>query len=56
VARPDDLAAADAIPLLRDRPSIDGAATAYVCERFSCRLPVTEPAALAAQLDEALGA
>jgi len=43
VAAPEDTLAADAIPLLRDRPQIDGAATAYVCERFACKLPVTEP-------------
>jgi uncharacterized protein len=55
VARADDPEAGSTIPLLRDRPAIEGAATAYVCEGFTCRLPVTEPAALAAQLDEALG-
>jgi uncharacterized protein len=36
--------------LLRDRPAQDGRATAYVCERFVCRRPVTEPEALLAQL------
>jgi uncharacterized protein YyaL (SSP411 family) len=41
------------IPLLADRPGIDGRATAYVCEGFACRMPVTDPAALAAQLTEA---
>ena len=44
-----------AVPLLRDRTVAQGAATAYLCEGFTCRLPVTDPAALAAQLDEALG-
>jgi len=39
---------------LRGRSSKAGVTTAYVCEGFSCRLPVTDPAALAAQLDEAL--
>lgn len=38
------------IPLLRDRPMIGGRATAYVCERLACQMPVHEPAALAAQL------
>ncbi|HEY1286048.1 MAG TPA: thioredoxin domain-containing protein [Solirubrobacterales bacterium] len=38
-----------AIPeLLKDRPAVDGLATAYVCERFACRQPVTQPSALAA--------
>ncbi|MGK2939214.1 MAG: thioredoxin domain-containing protein [Solirubrobacteraceae bacterium] len=34
------------VPLLRDRAAADGNATAYVCERFACRAPVTEPDAL----------
>ncbi len=38
------------IPLLADRALIDGRAAAYVCEGFVCRLPVTEPEDLAAQL------
>jgi uncharacterized protein YyaL (SSP411 family) len=29
------------IPLLRDRVPVDGKAAAYVCERFTCQLPVT---------------
>jgi uncharacterized protein YyaL (SSP411 family) len=29
-----------------------GRATAYVCVDYSCRLPVTDPAAFAARLDE----
>jgi uncharacterized protein YyaL (SSP411 family) len=32
-----------AVPLLKDRPQKDGRATAYVCERFVCKQPVTEP-------------
>ncbi len=39
--------AAKLIPLLADRPAIDGAATAYVCEQFVCRQPVTTVDALA---------
>jgi uncharacterized protein len=39
-----------AIPLLEGRIAIDGRPTAYVCRQFACRLPVTDPAALAAQL------
>ena len=38
------------IPLLQDRPQLDGRATAYVCEGFVCQRPVTESEALAAQL------
>jgi uncharacterized protein YyaL (SSP411 family) len=29
--------------LLQDRPQIEGRPTAYVCENFSCKLPVTTP-------------
>jgi uncharacterized protein YyaL (SSP411 family) len=43
--------AAGVVPLLRDRPLVDGRAAAYVCEGFVCRAPVTSPAALAALLE-----
>ncbi|HEX2089495.1 MAG TPA: thioredoxin domain-containing protein [Actinomycetota bacterium] len=39
------------IELLRDRPARDGKATAYVCERFVCQQPVTEPEKLREQLE-----
>ena len=39
------------LPLLANRPQLDGRATAYVCRRFVCRQPVAEPAALAEQLE-----
>jgi uncharacterized protein YyaL (SSP411 family) len=50
VAAPGDAEAAGAVALLLDRPQFDGRPTAYVCERFTCRLPVANPEALAGQL------
>jgi uncharacterized protein YyaL (SSP411 family) len=49
-AGPDDTAAQAEVPLLADRPTLEGRATAYVCEHFVCQRPVTSPADLAAQL------
>ncbi len=37
--------------LMLERRAVDGHAAAYVCERFACRAPVTEPGELAAALD-----
>jgi uncharacterized protein YyaL (SSP411 family) len=53
VASPDDSAAINAVPLLQERPQRSGAATAYVCQSFACKQPVTDPEALAAQLNPA---
>ena len=38
-------------PLLEQRGMQNGIPTAYVCEHYVCQLPVTDAAALAAQLD-----
>ena len=44
----------DAVPLLADRPARD-VPTAYVCEQYACREPVTSPEALRAQLNSVVG-
>jgi uncharacterized protein len=45
-----DTSAAELVPLLRGRPMVNGAATAYVCEHYTCQKPATTAAELAAQL------
>jgi uncharacterized protein len=42
----------DGVPLLADRPPVDGRAAAYVCENFACQRPVTEPDELEALLGD----
>ncbi len=44
--------APSAVPLLEGRTQLKGRPTAYVCQNFACRLPVTDPDALREQLLE----
>jgi hypothetical protein len=48
--------AASVVPLLVGRTRLRDRPTAYVCRSFACQAPVTDPDALAAQLDERAGA
>ncbi len=50
VGAPDNVGDAG-MPLLRRKTRMNGRATAYVCEHYNCKLPVTTPEALAKQLD-----
>ncbi len=55
LADPDDPALAERLPFLANRPMRDGAVTAYLCERYACLPPVTDPADLAIQLEQGTG-
>ncbi|HEX7175005.1 MAG TPA: thioredoxin domain-containing protein [Pyrinomonadaceae bacterium] len=55
-AREGDEESARIIPLLQERPALGGRATAYVCQNYSCRQPVTDARELALQLEEGAGA
>jgi hypothetical protein len=53
VGAPDgDATAREGIPLLESRPLVGGKATAYVCQRYVCKAPTTDPEELARQLAE----
>jgi uncharacterized protein len=45
LAEPGSSAALD-VPLLRDRPLLDGHPTAYVCRNFTCQAPTGDPEVL----------
>ena len=45
-----DLDGTELTALLRDRPTVNGAATAYVCQQMTCQAPTTDPAALAVHI------
>ncbi len=49
-ANPTDQVAIQAVPLLAERPLLDGKATAYVCQHFACLAPVNTPEALEASM------
>lgn len=49
-ASPEDERARELVPLLRDRGLLDDLPTAYVCEHYACKEPVTDPRKLASQL------
>ncbi len=49
-AAPGDTRSTSLIPLLRDRPQVDGKSTVYVCENFTCSQPATDAGDLASQL------
>jgi uncharacterized protein YyaL (SSP411 family) len=46
----DDAETGEAVPLLQNRPLLNGQATAYVCQHYTCKQPVTTRDALAAEL------
>jgi uncharacterized protein YyaL (SSP411 family) len=50
VGDPDAGLGEQPVPLLADRPLVDGRPTAYVCRHFVCSAPTTDPDVLAAAL------
>ncbi len=52
LAEPGEVDSAERlIPLLKDKTTESGKATVYVCENYSCKQPVTEPANVATTLN-----
>ena len=52
VADEGDTHAAGVVPLLQDRPLVDGRPTAFVCHHGRCELPVTTEQELLARLGQ----
>jgi uncharacterized protein len=50
-----DPSISELLPFLANRPAQNGNVTAYLCERYACLPPVTDPADLAIQLDQGTG-
>ncbi len=52
---PNDPTISSLLPFLEHRPAQNGHVTAYLCERFACMPPVTDPADLTIQLEQGTG-
>ena len=49
--RHDPAALIEMVPYAEGKVAREGRATAYVCERFVCQLPTTDPEVFAEQLE-----
>ena len=45
-----DASSPSGLPLLEGKRLVDGAPAVYICERFACRAPLTDPAEVEAAL------